>query len=182
MITEELRNRGYHAVALAACRLILEEHRELRRLLALGLMQTYAPSRCQGSGSALLRALIGRTKVALVDHLLKEEAALLALFDSYAPGSARRMRLLFDKHARQRREIEALHALSETRDFAAVADRFDGFARALLLDIAEEERAFALSMSAFDDRGRSSADAQVPTASTACGGSRGTTRVARVTG
>jgi iron-sulfur cluster repair protein YtfE (RIC family) len=130
--------------------LILEQHRELRRLLALGVVQICALSRGQSTPAAL-RELLGEFRTAFVAHLSYEEAALLPLFDDERLAGQRRTQLLREEHASQRREIETLHALSEAGSSDAFAERFDRLARALLVDIAEEERQLTRVVAIFDD-------------------------------
>lgn len=152
MTSGEVRNqRGYHAAAHAAHRLILEQHRELRRLLALGLVQTCMSTQHQQSALAALTVMVGRIRTVFVQHLADEEAALVPLLDDDLPG-ARRAHLLREEHARQRRALDGLQALSEGGNAAAVADRFDWLARALLIDIADEERELARAVAVLDDR------------------------------
>jgi hypothetical protein len=146
------RHRGFHAAAHAAHRLILEQHTELRRLLALGLVQTCAPPSGRQSAPAVLPVLVGRIRSVFFAHLRDEEAALLPLFDDERLGGARRTQVLHEEHARQRCEMETLHALSETGAGDAFADRFDRLARALLVDIASEERELALALAILDGR------------------------------
>lgn len=151
MITGEDRgNRRYHAAAHSAHRLILEQHRELRRLLALGLVQTCAPSGGPQSALGALRLLVERIREVFVAHLSDEEAALLPLFGDHMPEGVRRTQILHEAHARLRRELEALHALPEVGSAEAFADRFDRLARELLVDISEEERELALAVAILD--------------------------------
>jgi hypothetical protein len=148
---------GQYAAAESGRRLILEQHTELRRLLALGLVQTYTSSHDRQAGSAVLRALVARVRTTLIQHLRDEDAVLLPLFEQ-EPGGWRRAQNLRDEHARQRQEIEAMAALSEAGSADALAERFDGLARALLLDIAQEDRELARMEAlpfAFDGRRRS---------------------------
>jgi len=148
---EDRWNRGYHTAAHAAHRLILEQHTELRRLLALGLVQTCLPSRDRRSAPAVLPALVERIKRAFVEHLADEEAALLPLFGEDLDGP-RRVQLVREQHGRQRREMEALQALSMSESDDPFAEEFDRLARALLVDMAEEERALALAVALLDER------------------------------
>jgi hypothetical protein len=152
MITGVNRShRGYQAAAHAVHFLILEQHRELRRLLALGLVQICALSRGQSTPAAL-RELVGQFRTVFVAHLSYEEAALLPLFDDERLAGRERTQILREEHASQRREIETLHALSEAGSSDAFADRFDRLARALLVDIAEEERQLTRAVAILDDR------------------------------
>ena len=86
--------------------------RELRRLLALGLMQVYAWSHGQRSARAALPALVAEIRTAFGQYLADEE----------------------------RGELDALCAWPEDGSTDGLADRFDGLARALLTDIAQEEQ------------------------------------------
>jgi hypothetical protein len=151
------RHRGYQAEAHSAHRSILDQHRELRRLLALGLVQTCALSG-RHSEPAVLRALVGQIKTVFVAHLSYEVAALLPLFDDERLGGPRRTQILREEHARQRREMETLYTLSEEGRSDELADRFDGLARTLLVDIAEEEREFALAVAIIDRRAAQTCD------------------------
>jgi len=148
---EDRWNRGYHAAAHAAHRLILEQHTELRRLLALGLVQTCLPSRDRKAASTVLPALVERIKRAFVGHLADEEAALLPLLGEDLDGP-RRVQIVREQHGRQRREIEALWAVSTSENYDAFAEEIDRLARALLVDMAEEERALALAVALLDER------------------------------
>jgi hypothetical protein len=150
MISGENRNdRVPHVAARAARRRILEQHMELRRLLALGLVQTCMRSRDhQGE----LRRLVSALRKVFVEHISDEEIALRPLFEEDLLGGSRRLESLRQEHARQRRELDALHALSEAGSSAELADRFDGLARALLTEIAEEERALTLAVAALGER------------------------------
>jgi hypothetical protein len=151
MTTGEHRSqRGYHAAAHAAHRLILEQHTELRRLLALGLVQTCMPPHRRQPVRAELKVLVGQIRAVFLQHLADEEAVLPPLFGA-DPASAQATLTWREQHARQRQELEALRGLSEAES-AALADRFDGLARALLIDIAEEERALALALAVLDQR------------------------------
>jgi hypothetical protein len=164
MITGEDRgHRRQHAAAHSAHRLILDQHRELRRLLALGLVQTCAPPGGHESAPAALRVLAVRIRKVLVAHLADEEAALLPLFGGDMPGGPRRTQILHEEHARQRREMESLHALSEGGSAEAFADRFDRLARELLVDISEEERDLALAVAILDDRAAGGDDGSAET-------------------
>ena len=141
-----------HAPAHAAHDLILEQHRELRRLLALGLLHTYALASGRQSALAALRALVGQIRTAFEAHLRDEEAALLPLFDDERLGGSRRAQNLREDHARQRREMETLDAQAEASRAETFADQFDHLARTLLADIAEEEREVAVAVAILDDR------------------------------
>jgi len=148
VITAEDRRRpNAHDAAQTARRLILEQHTELRRLLALALVQTYAPSRDRQSSAGALRALVSRIRTLFVQHIADEEAVLLPLFD-HEP----RARILRAEHARQRADLDGLCALSEDDAAVTFADRFDVLARALLTDIAEEERELAIAVSGLEGR------------------------------
>lgn len=158
MVTETDRNvRGYHGAGHAAHRLILEQHMELRRLLALGLVQTCMPSHCRQPVQAPLTALVGRIRAVFLQHLADEEVVLPPLLDGALAG-APLTQTLREEHARQRRELEMLRALPEAAT-DALAERFDALARALLIDIAEEERRLALAVALLDERAAPGCDA-----------------------
>jgi DUF438 domain-containing protein len=109
------------------------------------------PSRDRQSGPAALRVLVSQLRTVFVKHLSDEEAAVLPLLDHPRLGGSRRTQILREEHARQRLELEALHALSEMGSGDALVERFDGLARALLIDIAEEERELALAVALLDE-------------------------------
>ena len=147
MITGGIRSqRGYQAALRSAHRSILEQHRDLRRLLALGLAQTCGRSGDHHAAPEALRALVSQIRTVFVAHLSHEVAALLPLLDGAQVDGPRRMQILREQHAWQRREIETLYALSQAGKPGALVDRFDQLARALLVDIAEEERELALAV------------------------------------
>ena len=149
MITGANRSRrGYQAALQGARRLILEQHRDLRRLLALGLVQTCGLSDDRRFHPAALRALVGQIRTLFLAHLSDEEAALLPLFEEQQLDGARRTQILREQHTQQRREMEAVYSLSEAGQPAELTVRFDALARALLVDIAEEERDLALAVAA----------------------------------
>jgi len=151
MLTGENRShRGYHAAAHAAHRLILDQHMELRRLLALGLVQTCMPCD-RRSGLAALLVLVGRIQEAFVEHLSDEEAVLLPLLRVELPAGLLRTQILREEHARQRRELDALNVPAEDEIADGLADRFDRLARALLIDIAQEERDLARAVAVLDE-------------------------------
>ena len=147
MITGDWRRRSADDAVQAARRLILKQHSELRRLLALALIQTCAPLRDRQSSAEALRALVSRIRTLFVQHIADEEAVLRPLFDREP-----RALILRAEHARQRADLDALYAMSEADAADAFEDRFDGLARALLTDIADEERQFAIAVSRLDDR------------------------------
>jgi Hemerythrin HHE cation binding domain len=130
IVVEAPRRQEDSAAARAARRQLFEQNSELRRLLALGLVEVYASAHGQPTAGPTLRALIQAIRAALVRHVSVEEG-LLAL---HAQN-------LLASHDRQRRELEALSAAPPQGSDAALAERFDGLARDLLLDIAREETA-----------------------------------------
>jgi hypothetical protein len=154
---EDGNQRGYHTAAHAARRLILEQHTELRRLLALGLVQTCMPSHGRQPVESALKALVGRIRAVFLRHLADEEVVLPPLLDGELAG-ARLTQALREEHVRQRRELAALEALPEA-EIPALAERFDALARALLIDIAEEERRLALVVALLDERAAPGCDA-----------------------
>jgi hypothetical protein len=102
------------------CRLV-DQHTELRRLLALGIVQALGVVDHRCASSATLRPL-----VKLIDQLLARHVG-----DEAA-------------HAQQRAELHALGAWPADGADAELAARFDLLARDLLRDIAREERAFLI--------------------------------------
>jgi hypothetical protein len=132
IVVEAPRHHGDSAATRAARRQLFEQNSELRRLLALGLVEVYASAHGQPAAGPTLRALIHAIRAALVQHVSAEEG-LLAL---HAQN-------LLASHDRQRRELEALCAAPPKGSDAALVDKFDGLARDLLSDLAREETALA---------------------------------------
>jgi hypothetical protein len=129
-----------YGLAEATRRLILDQHTELRRLLAMGLVQSVTVLDNWGCAHEPLRSLVALIREVLVKHLADEEALLRPWLES-GPGHLRG-EWLADEHARQRAEIDALCAWPEAASDLELAARFDRLARALLRDIAQEERYF----------------------------------------
>jgi len=132
IVVEAPRHHGDSAATRAAQRLLVEQNSELRRLLALGLVEVYASAHGQPAAGSTLRALIHAIRAALVRHVSVEEALLALHAQNLQAG-----------HDRQRRELEALCAAPPQGSDAALVDRFDGLARDLLSDLAREETALA---------------------------------------
>jgi hypothetical protein len=115
---ENVHTEATHLAPQTVRRQLLEQHIELRRLLALGVVQALGvvDHRCAASGA--LRPL-----VKLIDELFTQHVA-----DA-------------DAHARQRAELRALGAWPADGGDIELAARFDLLARDLLRDMAREERA-----------------------------------------
>jgi DUF438 domain-containing protein len=124
--------------AETARRLVLGQHRELRRLLAMGLIEA------RHAESALthepLRALVSLIREVFVRHLADEEALIVPILEDDPPVGPQRVVALREEHQRQRAELEALCLWPQEASDAELANRFDGLAKALLEDIAHEER------------------------------------------
>ena len=146
---ENRTNRIQQAEAQAARRRILEQHMKLRRLLALGLVQTCGLSR---DHHRALRELVGSLRKVFVEHVLDEEAALVPLLEADLLGGCQRLESMRREHAQQRIDLDALHALSAVGGAGELANRFDGLARTLLSEIAEEERALTVAVAGLDQR------------------------------
>jgi hypothetical protein len=136
MITEPIR-RGRSS---DAGRSAFGQRTELRRLLALGLVQVYAWSHGDRAARDALPALIVRIHAAFVQYLSDDGELAVRQLEEAPRGGASRARALRAAHARQRRALETLCARRDQARTDAFADEFDGLARALLTDIAAEER------------------------------------------
>ena len=123
-----------------ARRLVLGQHIELRRLLTMGLGQVVSVLADEGGGHEPLRSLVGLIRHVFVQHLADEEALIVPILEADPPIGPQRVEALREEHGRQRRELEALCAWPEEGDDLELAERFGSLARALLQDIAHEER------------------------------------------
>jgi iron-sulfur cluster repair protein YtfE (RIC family) len=138
--TDSLRGDG--DAARAARRLLFDQNSELRRLLALGLVQVHASAHGHAGSGPTLRSLIQSIRAAFVQHVSVENDLLLPLVTN-APGkNDLHVHDRFAWHDRQRRELEALCAAAQGAD-DVLADRFDRVARSLLAEIAREESTLA---------------------------------------
>lgn len=134
MITEP--NRGGRTVPSS----VIGQRTELRRLLALGLVQVYAWSHGERAAPLALTALVARIHAAFVQYLSDDEELVLRLQESEPREGARRVQAMRADRARHRGTLEALCARPEQASTDAFADEFDSVARSLLSDIAAEER------------------------------------------
>jgi hypothetical protein len=146
---EDRRSRASQVPALAAHRRILEQHMELRRLLALGLVQTCMPTYDQRSA---LPGLVGAIGKMVGEQLSDEGSTPVPLLEDALPGESWRLQRLHEARVQHRRDLHALRALSPTDDGTALANRFDSLARRLLVHMADEERALTLAVAALDER------------------------------
>jgi len=141
----EVERTGYDGLAEAGLRLILDQHTELRRLLAMGLVQSVGVLDNRVSVHEPLRSMVALIRDVLARHLADEEALLLPYIEvcerSRAAGRFRAEQLR-DDHTRQLGELDLLCAWPEEAGDLELAARFDQLARALLQDIALEERYF----------------------------------------
>ena len=131
---------NYEGPAERARRLVFEQHRELRRLLLLGVDRAAGASHGRGPTEHTLRALIGQIREVFVQHLIDEEALILPLLEVDLPLGPQRAEALHQEHERQRAELRELATWSSDRGDADLAVRFQYLATALLDDIAHEER------------------------------------------
>ena len=99
--------------------LLLDQRVELRRLLALGLVQSFDIEEGRPSAGQALQSLLSRT---------------LDWFERCGPGAGGQ------DGRRWRREVEALCSSAGKRSDLELAARFDRLARGLLADIAREDR------------------------------------------
>jgi hypothetical protein len=134
---------GDSAAARAARRLLFDQNSELRRLLALGLVQVHASAHGHASPGPTLRALIQSIRAAFVQHVSVENSLLLPLVTKDPGKNALHVHDRFAWHDRQRRELEALCNTAAQGGDDVLADRFDRLARGLLAEIAREESALA---------------------------------------
>ena len=136
MITEPIRRGRTSDPGRSA----FGQRSELRRLLALGLVQVYAWSHGQHAARDALPALIARIHAAFVQYLSGDGELAARLLEEVPRDGPLRAQALRAAHARQRRALEALCTRPEQARTDAFADEFDGLARTLLTDIANEER------------------------------------------
>ncbi len=126
--------------AETARRLVLEQHRGLRRLLMMGLAQASGAEGHLEPRHEPLRALVEEIQSVFVRHLADEESLILPILEDDLPIGPIRAEALREEHARQRAELEALCAWPEEYSDDELATRFAELATALLEDIAHEER------------------------------------------
>jgi hypothetical protein len=128
--------------AQAARQRLLEQHTELRRLLAMGVVQALGIVDQRGAAPAVLRSLVHRIEQLFTEHAAEEEAQMLPVFERDVPWDPCRAERLRAEHAQQRADLRALVAWPESGSELELAARFDLLARDLLRDIAREERDF----------------------------------------
>ena len=133
-------SKGSERTAAMARRLMGDQHRELRRHLAVGIVELDTLVDRRVIAGERLRALLGTLRDAFAKHQTDEEALVLPILESDLPVGPLRARQLREEHARQRAELEALCARQQAADDVDLASRFDRLARTLLQDIADEER------------------------------------------
>lgn len=129
-----------HLRAEAARRLILGQHSELRRLLARGVVQALRVLEDSPCVHGPLRETLPQIRELFAQHLADEENWLLPALEANLPPGPQRAAPIREKQARHREEIEALCAWPERGGDLELAARFDALARALLTDLAREER------------------------------------------
>lgn len=126
--------------AETARQLVLGQHRELRRLLTMGLVEARHALSESAVAHEPLRSLVSLIREVFVRHLADEEALIVPILEDDPPVGPQRVVALREEHQRQRAELEALCAWPEEASDAELANRFDGLAKALLEDIVHEER------------------------------------------
>jgi len=120
-------------------RLVREQHRELRRMLSMGLAQV-RQSEAGDGGQEPLRDLVGLIRGVFVRHLADEEALVVPILEDDLPVGPLRVKALREEHERQRNELATLCAWPEEGSGLELAARFEALATTLLGDIAHEER------------------------------------------
>jgi hypothetical protein len=131
--------RGYEGPADRARRKVLEQHRELRRLLLLGVAQVGEWTQEHNAPHEPLRSVIDVVRDVFIRHLADEEALILPILDLDVPLGPQRAAALHEEHDRQRAELQELAAWPEDGDDDELALRFKQLAKELLADIAHEE-------------------------------------------
>ena len=127
---------GAELTTARARRLMGDQHRELRRHLAAGIVAVER----QPTAGERLRALLGTLRDAFAKHQSDEEALVMPILERDLPVGPLRASQLREEHARQCAQLEALCAREQETDDADLARRFDRLSRTLLHDIAHEER------------------------------------------
>jgi hypothetical protein len=136
--TSTTKGAGRKPAELAR-RLVLEQHRELRRLLTMGLAQVQGALMDGGAAHEPLRSLVSLVRDVFVQHLADEEALITPILEDDLPVGPLRVAALCEEHQRQRGEVEALCAWPEEANDGELALRFDALAQSLLQDILHEE-------------------------------------------
>jgi len=125
--------------AETARRLVLNQHRELRRLMMMGLAPTHAEGEDAGAHEPL-RSRVGLIRDVFVRHLVDEEALIVPILEDDVPVGPQRVIALREEHRRQSAELDALCAWPEEASDLELAARFDALVKVLLEDMAHEER------------------------------------------
>lgn len=123
-----------------ARRRVLEQHRELRRMLSEGLQHMSRALDGGRSAEYAFRRVVGVSYHAFLEHLADEEALILPILDDDLPLGPERALRLREEHDRQRSDFEALYAFRTLGELGDLTGRFGALATALLEDIAHEER------------------------------------------
>ena len=130
---------GERLSAEAARARILEQHRNLRTLLAAGLDFVRGAGGRARRSRAELAAVLGRANQAFQRHLADEEALILPILNDDVPVGPWRAELLLQEHQRQRAELDALSQVEPSCSRDELAARYATLVRELLLDMAKEE-------------------------------------------
>jgi hypothetical protein len=142
---------GGRQPAETARRLVLQQHRQLRHLLTMGLAELQGAATEDGPGHEPLRSLVSLVRDVFVRHLADEEALIVPILEDDLPVGPQRVAALREEHHRQRAELDALCAWPEEASDVNLALRFDALAKLLLEDIAHEERALLIPEIIRDD-------------------------------
>jgi hypothetical protein len=126
--------------AEAARRLVLAQHRELKRLLTMGRILARGSASDGDPGGEPIRSLVGLIREVFVKHLVDEEALIVPILEDDLPVGPERVAALREEHARQRGELDALCDWPEEGSDGELALRFNELAKLLMEDIAHEER------------------------------------------
>ena len=133
-------NGGDRQSAEMARRLVLDQHRDLRKLLMIGLAHATAALGDAATSHEPLHALVTEIRRIFVRHLADEEALLFPILEDDLPLGPRRAELIRQEHTRQRAELEVLCGWPDDGSGRELAARFSQLAAALIEDIGHEER------------------------------------------
>jgi hypothetical protein len=140
MKTEGMKRGIGQKPAETARRLVLNQHRELRRLLTMGLAEVQGETAAGGPGHEPLRSLVSVVRDVFLQHLTDEEALIVPILEDDLPVGPQRVMALREEHHRQRSELNALSAWPDEANDLDLASRFAALTKVLLEDIAHEER------------------------------------------
>jgi hypothetical protein len=135
-----------------ARRMVLDQHRELKRLLSMGLIQAREAAEEAVSGHEPIRSLVSLIQEVFLKHLADEEALIVPILEDDLPLGPARVASLREEHGRQRAELDALCAWPDDDSDVELARRFDSLAKTLLEDITHEERELLVGGVIRDDR------------------------------